>query len=199
MDWREIAGQPTFSLPASTPSSAGWMDMFGGAWSGGKLVGVGAAGSAGGLYDESDGSNEFVRDWVHEWDGQADSKRGWVIAGAWGIASCVDVLFLHHFVRRPTHILDHAASFTFNHILLTIYYSAHFPSSIFFWIVMTTCTVGTIVWAEQVCVAREMREGIGDWSGNLDVEQQQAFMGDRNHRNEGDEELEMIGIGEDRR
>ena len=45
--------------------------------------------------------------------------------------------------------------------------------------------VSTVVWAEQVCVKREMREGIGDWSGNMDEEVDTA----------ADEEIEMGGIG----
>lgn len=45
-------------------------------------------------------------------------------------------------------------------------------------------------------MAREMKEGIGDWSGNLDEEAQGLTMG---NVNEGDEEIELIGVGEDRR
>lgn len=68
--------------------------MFGGAWSGGKIVGPGAAGNAGGHDDEDEVGDGFERDWIHEWDGTVDSKRGWVIAGAWAITACAEYVFL---------------------------------------------------------------------------------------------------------
>lgn len=48
----------------------------------------------------------------------------------------------------------------FNHVVLTTYYSAALPSSPFFWIVVGAGTALTVVAAEQLCVRREMREGL---------------------------------------
>lgn len=169
------------------------MDMFGGAWSGGSKIGAGAAGNGGLELEEEVGKGEVA--WVSEWDGMVDRKRGWVIAACWGLAVGVEyvplppsaplsriksdclfrpcsVLFLYHFVRRPTHILDHAATLTFNHVVLTTYFSGSFPKSIFFWVVLAGSTAGTVVWAEQLCVKREMKESMGDWSGSAAEEGQ---------------------------
>lgn len=47
----------------------------------------------------------------------------------------------------------------FNHLVLTTYYSGTFPTSIFFWATVLLCGAIQIVWAEQLCVRREMKEG----------------------------------------
>lgn len=69
------------------------------------------------------------------------------------------VVYLYHLVRRPTHILDFSLTLIFNHLILTTYYSSSFPSSFFFWFILTISTIAQIVLAEQWCVRREMREG----------------------------------------
>jgi hypothetical protein len=48
----------------------------------------------------------------------------------------------------------------FNHLVLTTYYSASWPTSLFFWIVMIGGSVLTVIVAEQLCVKREMNEGL---------------------------------------
>jgi hypothetical protein len=77
-------------------------------------------------------------------------------------------------VRRPTHILDHGATLAFNHIVLTTYFSRAFPTSLFFWLVLGSTTAGTILWAERLCIKREMHESMGDWSGTLAAEEGQS-------------------------
>jgi hypothetical protein len=44
--------------------------------------------------------------------------------------------------------------------VLTTYYSAAIPTSLFFWIVLIGGAVLTIIVAEQLCVKREMSEGL---------------------------------------
>jgi hypothetical protein len=44
--------------------------------------------------------------------------------------------------------------------VLTTYYSASIPNSLFFWLVMAAGAVVSVVAAEQLCVRREMREGL---------------------------------------
>jgi protein SYS1 len=44
--------------------------------------------------------------------------------------------------------------------VLTTYYSASLPTSLFFWIVLLASCAGTIIVAEQLCVKREMSEGL---------------------------------------
>ena len=68
-------------------------------------------------------------------------------------------MYLYHFVRRPTHILDFSLTLLFNHTILTTYYPHVFPSSLFYWFVLVVSVVAQIVMAEQMCVKREMREG----------------------------------------
>jgi protein SYS1 len=48
----------------------------------------------------------------------------------------------------------------FNHLVLTTYYSAVLPTSLFFWIVLLGSSLLTLFLAEQMCVKREMSEGL---------------------------------------
>ncbi|KAL7414697.1 hypothetical protein BDY24DRAFT_384243 [Mrakia frigida] len=162
MDWRELAGRPTFHPPASAKEHHSWMEMFGGAWAGGRKVTSEEEKEGGNRGAVSKGEGE---EWVGGWDGRVDPKRGWVIAVGWGGACLVDVLYLYHLIRRPTHILDHTLTLFGIHLLLTTYFSSSFPTSLFFWLVLGTGALGVVVCAEQVCVGREMREGFGDWGG----------------------------------
>jgi hypothetical protein len=44
--------------------------------------------------------------------------------------------------------------------VLTTYYSAAIPTSLFYWAVLFAGAALTIVFAEQMCVKREMNEGL---------------------------------------
>jgi len=136
MDWREMAGRPTVR---GMQGGERW-SLYTGAWSGGKRVGYG-----------------FRED---QWDGRTDPMRGWIIAFCWMVASGADIYYLYTVVRRPRLILDFALTLVFNHLVLTTYYSASLPSSLFFWLVILACSVVTVIIAEQLCVKREMTDGL---------------------------------------
>lgn len=68
--------------------------------------------------------------------------------------------FIYHFIRRPKLVLDFTLTMLFNHIILTTYYSAALPSSIFFWATMAFGAISTTVLGEKACVRRELQEGI---------------------------------------
>lgn len=70
------------------------------------------------------------------------------------------IYYLYNLIRRPRLILDFALTLVFNHLVLTTYYSASLPTSLFFWLVMIAGSVWTVVAAEQLCVKREMTEGL---------------------------------------
>ena len=70
------------------------------------------------------------------------------------------VYYVYAIVRRPKLVLDFSLTLILNHIILTTYYSAAFPSSLFFWAIIAAGAAITIVLAEQMCVKRELREGI---------------------------------------
>jgi hypothetical protein len=70
------------------------------------------------------------------------------------------VYYLYHLVRRPRLILDFTLTLLFNHLVLTTYYSAVLPTSLFFWIVLLGSSLLTLLLAEQMCVKREMSEGL---------------------------------------
>ena len=158
MDWREMAGRPTTrALPGEGP----WTS-FNSVWSGGKQVGMGSI---------QQGALRSV-----------DPVRSWIIAVCWIAASAAEcvlspliesytsphafsagigsVYYLYALVRRPRLILDFALTLLFNHLVLTTYYAAAIPTSVFFWLVMCVSTAGTIVFAEDLCVKREMNEGL---------------------------------------
>ncbi|KAF9647689.1 hypothetical protein BDM02DRAFT_3061437, partial [Thelephora ganbajun] len=136
MDWREMAGRPTVQ---------GWnredrWDVYGGAWSGGRK------------FDHKGFEGQ-------QWSG-IDPIRGWIIAFCWLMASCADVYTLYFLVRRPRLILDFALTLIFNHLVLTTYYSSSVPTSLFFWAVLLAGCTGTVIVTEQLCVKREMNEGL---------------------------------------
>lgn len=133
MDWREMAGRPTIRM------SDFWTN-YRWAWSGGKKVGYG--------YDQ-----------IH-WNGQIDPVRGWVIAFCWIAACAADIYYLYIIIRRPRLILDFTLTLIFNHLVLTTYYSASIPTSLFFYLILFSGAALTIIVAEQLCVRREMREGL---------------------------------------
>ena len=68
--------------------------------------------------------------------------------------------YLYALIRRPRLVLDFALTFLFVHLVITTYYAAAIPTSVFFWIVMCVSTAGTVIFAEQLCVKREMQEGL---------------------------------------
>lgn len=57
-------------------------------------------------------------------------------------------------------ILDFSLTLVFIHLVLTTYYSSALPVSWFFWAVMLLCTAPMVVISEQLCVKREMAEGL---------------------------------------
>lgn len=66
---------------------------------------------------------------------------------------------MYHLIRRPTYILDFSLTLVFNHTVLTTYYASAFPTSPFFWAIVGGSAAVQIIWAEQLCVRREMKEG----------------------------------------
>lgn len=81
-------------------------------------------------------------------------------------------------VRAPRRILDHALTLLLAHVVLTTYYAAALPSSLFFWAVVLAGTALTVAGAEQLCVRREMREGLRT-GGHAQPEVEEMEMGAR--------------------
>lgn len=75
-------------------------------------------------------------------------------------ANPCSIFYLYSLIRRPRLILDFVLTFVFNHLVLTTYYSSSIPTSWFFWIVMAMCATFMVVVAEQLCVKREMSDGL---------------------------------------
>ena len=87
-----------------------------------------------------------------------------------GLTLFCSVYYLYAIVRRPRLILDFSLTLLFNHLVLTTYYSSAVPSSLFFWAVVLTGSALTIIFAEQLCVKREMAEGLVVASSVHDVD-----------------------------
>ncbi|KIY51891.1 hypothetical protein FISHEDRAFT_64033 [Fistulina hepatica ATCC 64428] len=85
--------------------------------------------------------------------------RGWIIAGCWLVACYIDSFYIKYLIRRPILVYDFVLTFWFNHLLLTTYYSASIPTSLFFWITTFGGTVGTIVFGEQATQKLQMAIG----------------------------------------
>lgn len=70
------------------------------------------------------------------------------------------IYVLSTLIRKPRMILDFSLTLVFNHLVLTSYYSASIPTSLFFYAVVLVGCASTVIAAEQICVKREMREGL---------------------------------------
>jgi len=170
MDWREMAGRPTIT-GVEGDGGRGW-SAFRGVWSGGQKLGGGSV----------------LQGW--EWDGGADPFRGWIIAISWLLVSGADVFYVYYLIRKPTHVLDFTLTLLLNHFILTTYYSASLPSSLFFWLIMFGGSTTTVIFAEQLCVRREMKEGLGTMYTELedmtqDVEEGRTLVPDRDFSESG--------------
>lgn len=67
-------------------------------------------------------------------------------------AKSFSILPLYHLIRRPTYILDFSLTLVFLHLILTTYYSASFPTSVYFWVIQALGALFMITIAEQVSV-----------------------------------------------
>ncbi|PFH50951.1 hypothetical protein AMATHDRAFT_60136 [Amanita thiersii Skay4041] len=158
MDWREMAGRPTvrWAYGSERWNSYTWV------WSSGEKVGHG---------------------WTEDqWDGKIDPMRGWVIALCWIVACSADIYYLYSLVRRPRLILDFALTLVFNHLVLTTYYAASIPTSLFFWFTLICGSIFTVVVAEHLCVKREMTEGLNIAPLNADEDVDEMEMGSLSRR-----------------
>ncbi|TFK34031.1 integral membrane protein S linking to the trans Golgi network-domain-containing protein [Crucibulum laeve] len=169
MDWRELAGKPTFRAR----SADRWA-----AWYGGQKF----------SFEPKTGLPKG------EWGGmgRVDPMRGWIIALCWIVACGADVYYLYHLIRRPRLILDFALTLVFNHLVLTTYYAASLPTSLFFWLVVLGGAALTVVGAEQLCVRREMKEGLSVGGAGAGAVTVGLLAGEDRDR---DEEMEMGGVG----
>lgn len=70
------------------------------------------------------------------------------------------IYYLYTLVRRPRLILDFSLTILFIHLVLTTYYSSAFPTSLFVLTTILLSTALTVITAEQLCVKREMAEGL---------------------------------------
>lgn len=70
------------------------------------------------------------------------------------------IYYLYALIRRPRLILDFSLTLLFNHLVLTTYYSSAIPTSFFFWLIMAISAGMMVIIAEQLCVKREMAEGL---------------------------------------
>ncbi|KAK1232478.1 hypothetical protein PQX77_004380 [Marasmius sp. AFHP31] len=170
MDWREMAGRPTVRgiYDAETWRSY----LYSWAWSGGKIVGF--------TWRE-----DLLRMKANN-EGGVDSRRGWIIAFGWIAACCVDLIPLYTLIRRPRMILDFSFTLLFNHLVLTTYYSTSVPTSLFFYVVTIIGAAIMVIVGEQLCVKREMREGL-----NVATTEQRPVDGEE----EDEEEIESMEMG----
>ncbi|WWC60393.1 uncharacterized protein I303_102965 [Kwoniella dejecticola CBS 10117] len=175
MDWREMAAKPTISK-TSFPGVEGLRKLRG-AWAGGKEIGSVPSSNEDPARFEGDNQDERDSTYDEYWEYGVDRKRGWVLGGVWLVAFGIDIAPLYYLIRRPTYILDFSLTLIFNHFILTTYYSASFPTSIFFWLIQIVGAVVMVVISEHLCVKREMRSELDiGWQPNLESGQSQALL-----------------------
>ncbi|WWC88085.1 uncharacterized protein L201_002989 [Kwoniella dendrophila CBS 6074] len=171
LDWRELSSKPTISKDAF-PGIEGLRKLRG-AWAGGKEIGSVPVSSENDNDENDDSIVEVQVDRENKydeyWEYGVDRKRGWVLGGIWLLTFGIDIAPLYYLIRRPTYILDFSLTLIFNHFILTTYYSASFPTSIFFWIIQIIGAVVMVVTSEHLCVKREMRTDLDiGWQPNLE-------------------------------
>jgi protein SYS1 len=69
----------------------------------------------------------------------------------------------------------------FIHLILTTYYSGSFPTSLFFWAVMTICATIIILLAEHLCVRRELSQDFKPILATEDPDDQGSEPADDTH------------------
>jgi hypothetical protein len=84
----------------------------------------------------------------------------WTVHDSYDKLTILSIYYLCILIRRPRLILDFALTLAFSHLVLTTYYSASIPTSLFFWLVIFAWSAITVIIAEQLCVKREMAEGL---------------------------------------
>lgn len=67
---------------------------------------------------------------------------------------------IYVFVRRPRLVLDFALTLAGAHVVLTTYYAGAVPRGLFTWVTYAAACGATVVLGEQLCVRREMADGI---------------------------------------
>ncbi|WFD32490.1 hypothetical protein MSPP1_003538 [Malassezia sp. CBS 17886] len=92
-----------------------------------------------------------------EWAHTHDARRGWAIAVAWALTAVFDVQALYYLVRKPTHMLDFAASLHLFNLVITSLYAGSLPISLFWWAAMFVHGSLCVVLAERFAIQREMR------------------------------------------
>ncbi|KAH8108654.1 hypothetical protein DFH11DRAFT_1632393 [Phellopilus nigrolimitatus] len=146
MDWREMAGWPTVH-GLQGDDRRGW-SVFRGAYSGGHKVGTGS------WVDPFKDGNSY-----YQWDGRTDRcGDGSSHSVGWSQLSPTSTTLRACQTAAPGARLHGNASV--NHVVLTTYYSGALPASLFFWLVVLIGAAATVIAAEQLCLRREMHEGL---------------------------------------
>ncbi|WVW80224.1 hypothetical protein I302_102202 [Kwoniella bestiolae CBS 10118] len=193
MDWREMAAKPTISK-TSFPGVEGLRKLRG-AWAGGKEIG--SVPSEVEDMPQSEEAEEEGEVYDEYWEYGVDGRRGWVLGGVWLLAFAIDIAPLYYLIRRPTYILDFSLTLILNHFILTTYYSASFPTSIFFWIIQIIGAVVMVVISEHLCVKREMRSELDiGWQPNLESGQSQSLLENQEPGPGGSNRVEAIELQE---
>jgi len=77
---------------------------------------------------------------------------------------------IYVFVRRPRMVLDFALTLLGVHLIISTYYSGSIPRGLVTWGTYAACAAIMVVFGEQLCVRREMQDGIAIAPLSQDVE-----------------------------
>ncbi|WFD00337.1 hypothetical protein MYAM1_003085 [Malassezia yamatoensis] len=190
IDWRELAGQPTWDWTKIGASASSNLEVTGAQeqqaisnWTAGSLWLEPNPNKILTLPVESYVWNQTGKDlpdsvlkvpatsavslqelqlerW--EWQHTHDSRRGWAITVAWALSVFFDAQVLYYLVRKPTHVLDFVCTMHFFHFGITSYFAGTVPVSLYWWTVMFIHGSLCIVLAERMAIQREMRIGFSE-------------------------------------
>ncbi|GAK67277.1 uncharacterized protein PAN0_017d5504 [Moesziomyces antarcticus] len=102
---------------------------------------------------------ERVEHW--EWSHTKDSARSWTLMLTWIASIPLDTILLVYLVRRPTHILDHTATFHLVNLVITSLYTESIPTSLTWYAVMLAHAAATVVLTEHAAIKRELNRSVG--------------------------------------
>jgi hypothetical protein len=180
-DWRQLAGEPTYDWSPPSRESWNWNNsspdpivdpaMFAqwnldNVWINSSsildhhnIIRLKAAKPNQDQENDDASVEEHVEHW--EWSHTKDSARSWTLILTWLATIPLDTILLVYLVRRPTHILDHTATFHLVNLIVTSLYTKQVPTSITWWGIMLTHAAATVVLTEQAAIKRELNRSVG--------------------------------------
>jgi hypothetical protein len=81
---------------------------------------------------------------------------GWILISVGLLSSCLNTVTILLVVKRAKLCLDFSCTTSFLHLLVSWFYTGLFPSSLFYWFYLISCTSILSAGSEYLCMNREL-------------------------------------------